>query len=152
MKRLISMLCMALACSVALAAQSSTSDKIERKAERKADRKGEVLVTGCVADKDSRGHYLLSNASANNATAGTTGRDVTATTTTDVTASSYELSGDDIKAHVGQKVEVAGTIDARKSTKLTKKEAKDTTTAAIDTMPAQVLKVRSIRMIASKCQ
>src|SRR5207248_4993222 len=66
MKRMISMLCMAVACSVALAAQSSTSDKIERKAQRKAERKGEVLVTGCVADKDSRGHYLLSNASANN--------------------------------------------------------------------------------------
>lgn len=52
-----------------------------------------MSVTGCVAEKD--GHYMLNNAMM----AGHT------------EASSYDLVGGDLKAHVGHHVEVTGSMD-----------------------------------------
>ena len=62
-----------------------------------------MSVTGCVAAKD--GHYMLDNAMM----AG----DMKAMPAGDMKAMSYHLAGGDLKAHVGHKVEVTGSLAAK---------------------------------------
>ena len=147
MKRLIGATCFAMACSVGVA--FAQYDKPQAPKDQDKSAKGDtVTLTGCVADKDAKGHFMLNNASAAPSSPSST------TTPPTTTASSFILTGGgDLKAHVGHKVEVTGTID--QNAKMSKPS--DTATGTSGTTPdksanAETLKVKSVKMVAETCQ
>ena len=155
MKRLIAMMCVATACTAAaVSAQSSTAmDQDKMKHDKMM--KGTVMVTGCVADKDSMGHYMLNNAMMSSMPAPKTG--------SAAPMMSYMLSGGDLKAHVGHKVEVTGMMEKAKPAKPAKMAKMDKmgdkpATGTMDQdkkamghdTPMQ-LKVTSVKMISASC-
>lgn len=90
---------------------------------------GPVTVTGCVAAGAKAGQYVLNNG----------------TLAGDTTAKSYSLSGGQLKAHVGHKVAVTGTLKAAampKDHKMSKE--------AMAAMPG-VLQVKTVKMVAATC-
>ena len=103
MKRLITAVCCACAIGVAgvAAAQEHQMDKAKMGKMDKGMKS--MSVTGCVAAKD--GHYMLDNAMM----AG----DMKTMPAGDMKATSYHLAGGDLKAHVGHKVEVTGSLAAK---------------------------------------
>ena len=138
MKKVIAMMCMAAACTAAAAgAQSGTTmDKDKMKNDKMM--KGTVMVTGCVADKDSMGHYMLNNAATSAMPATTTG--------SSAPMMSYALSGGDLKPHVGHKVEVTGMVEKAKMDKAGEKKMDGKMMMMSDT-----LKVKSVKMLADTC-
>jgi hypothetical protein len=149
MKRTVSAVCMAMACSVgAVMAQSATTaDKAQMKDHDKM-KNGTVMVTGCVADKDAKGHYMLNNAMM-------AGSDMSSTASASSSqAMSYTLSGGSFKDHVGHKVEVTGTIDHAKMKSGDKATGTSGTTAdTADKMAmSDTLKVKSVKMVSESCQ
>jgi hypothetical protein len=155
MKRLTYATCMAVMLGmVGLGAQQSTTDMAQKDKTAKA---GTVTVTGCVADKDANGKYMLNNArigdtsnSASSAT-GTTG-------STAAETSSYELSGGNLKAHVGHKVEVTGTLQAAKNNARNNPSSSTTATGtagsasnAYGSSNNSVLRVKSVKMVSESC-
>jgi hypothetical protein len=114
-----------------------------------------VTVTGCVQNISStspgggtsRG-FLLSNATLANAAtdAATKGRPSTAT-------ASFLLDGRDgeLKAHVGRKVEVTGTVDAPVETTSEPRGAVTGGTGAKSMDQQQRLHVGTVKMLASNC-
>src|SRR3954468_9422044 len=95
MKRLVMAMCCAVACSVLLsAAQSGTMDKDKMD---KGMKKGTMTVTGCVT-QESNGQFMLTNAMMSGDMKG------------DMKPMSYDLSGGNLKPHIGHKVEVTGTM------------------------------------------
>jgi len=145
MKRLTYATCMAVMLGmVGLAAQTGATDPIQKSKTAKADT---VTVTGCVADKDANGKYMLNNARMGD----TSSTASSATGTTGSTAAetmSYELTGDNLKAHVGHKVEVTGTVQQAKASKKASSAMGSTTNAANN----ETLRVKSVKMISDSCQ
>lgn len=157
MKRVLTTTCMAIVCSAGVAmAQAPAYDKPQ------ADKKiaeNTVIVTGCVADKNVGGQYLLTNAVKSSATAttATTAPPAAAATGTTGTASvapaSFELwGGENLQAHLGHKVEITGTMDKADIDKIGKTEEKKPEMATSEKdVKALKLKVTSVKMIAAVC-
>ena len=103
MKRLMTAVC--CACVLGVASVSAAQEHQMEKGKMGTMGKGmmPMSVTGCVSEKD--GHYMLDNAMM----AG----DMKAMPAGDMKATSYHLAGGDLKAHVGHKVEVTGSLDAK---------------------------------------
>ncbi len=139
MKRAIGAICLAAACSVVAVMAQSSMDKDAMKDHDKM-MKGTVMVTGCVGDKDSMGHYML-----NNAMMPSMPSMPDMTTNSAAPMMSYMLSGGDLKPHVGHKVEVTGTMEKAKAAK--KMDAK----MADGKMMSDTLKVKSVKMLAASC-
>ncbi|MCA1559078.1 MAG: hypothetical protein LC804_01995 [Acidobacteria bacterium] len=125
-----------------------------------------VTVTGCVADKNPAGQFLLTNAIKSDATAiakdtAATPPPTAATGTTGTTTSiprpmSYELwGGENLQAHLGHKVEITGTMDKAEFDRIGKPEDKKHETGAMATSEKDVkglkLKVTSVKMISAVC-
>ena len=150
MKRWMTAVCCACALgtigvAAAQADKMGQSDKMSKMDKMSSGAKPTV-VTGCVAE--SGGHYLLNNAM----TAG------------DTKAMTYDLTGGDLKAHVGHKVEVTGTRDSKMGKMSKDKMAGDKMAndkmggdkmMASDKMAAAdahaALTVTSVKMIAATC-
>src|SRR5579872_6215596 len=84
---LMAMCCACLMGATGLAQMSTDKDKMANDTMGKS-----ITVTGCVAAGSESGHYILTNGMM----AG------------DATGKSYDLTGGQLKAHVGHKVEVTG--------------------------------------------
>lgn len=95
MKRLMTAVCCACLMTGAAAAQTS----LDKKDKMDKDKMGKpMMVTGCVAAGTEAGHYMLTNGMMAGDTMG----------------KSYDLMGGELKAHVGHKVEITGTMDDKK--------------------------------------
>jgi hypothetical protein len=133
MKRVLTATCFAMACAVGLAAQQTTgtAGTTGTTDDQSGQQRGPRTVTGCLRAGDTAGTYMLTDIQMGNrtgdTTAGagstTTGGGTTATTGSATTAEGQRgqmptsvmlnpESGVDLKAHVGHKVEVTGTMAA----------------------------------------
>lgn len=144
MKQLITAVCMAAFVSSAAAAQEHKGDQHKMG----KDKMGKTItVTGCVGAGKDADHFTLTDA----------------VMTGEKTGKSYDLMGGDLKAHLGHKVAITGTLDtmtmagkdkmAMGKDKMPMKKgehgmAKDKTAA---TEPHTMLHVTSIKMIAASC-
>jgi len=140
MKRLMTAMCCACLMGSAAAAQTSM-DKMDKDKMGKDKMSKPMMVTGCVAAGSESGHYMLTNGMM----AG------------DTTGKSYDLMGGELKAHVGHKVEVTGTMDDGKmmgKDKMMSKGKMDKDKMDKDKMTMSdhmALKVKSVKMIAATC-
>ncbi len=108
---------------------AAASDRVAPAAPAVQTKTGPITVTGCVAAGAKAGQYVLNNG----------------TLAGDATAKSYSLSGGQLKAHVGHKVAVTGTLKAAampKDHKMSKE--------AMAAMPG-VLQVKTVKMVAATC-
>ena len=144
MKRLM-MTAVCCACFVggAAAAQDKMMDK-DKMSKDKMDKP--MMVTGCVAAGSETGHFMLTNGMMAGDTMG----------------KSYNLMGGELKAHVGHKVEVTGTMGDGKmmgKDKMMSKDKMDKDKMAKDTMAKDTmamsemhtLNVKSVKMLAATC-
>jgi hypothetical protein len=147
MKRLMMALCCVCAVAAVSAAQTTPTEKPDKgKMTDTAAKKGTVTVTGCVAAGTEPGHYMLNDATKEGDPAG-------------APMASYALMGGELKPHVGHKVAVTGTMDAKSAMGAMGKGgmAKDTMpkeTMSKDTMAkekAMTVNVKSLKMIAATC-
>lgn len=102
----------ALMCSAALSAQSTMDKDKGEMGKDKMAKGGMMTVTGCVAQGADATHFKLTNAMASSMPMGK--MDSGAMKSDDAKAGemSYALDGgDNLKAHLGHKVEVSGTMD-----------------------------------------
>lgn len=102
----------------------------------------EMKVTGCVAQGNESGHYMLTDAmpSGDAMKKDTMKHD-------DMKSMSYALMGGDLKMHVGHKVEVTGaTTDSAM-----KDAAAPNPANGKDTTDMHMLTVKSVRMISATC-
>ena len=144
----------ALGCTVTLSAQAVSADK--DKADQ-ARMNSPVTVTGCVANGNEAGHYVLTNAVLAPEKAAATS--ATSTPSIDKTASmatgtSYALKGDKLEGHVGHKVEVTGTTwqeTATSSTEIAKSKDTSSPTSAGSTSPQTTLDVTTVKMLSTTC-
>lgn len=167
MKRTLSIVCVAtITSTAALLAQTGSMGKTEPK---KMVKDGTEIVTGCLADKNSAGHYILNNAmmSGPTATAGMSGGAMAEKDkgmAGDHKMMAYELSGGgDLKKHIGHKMEVTGTVDNSSMEKATNKTGKmdqmgdmNKDKMGKDQMATghdmgMRLKVKSVRMLSDTC-
>ena len=143
MKRVMTAACCAMALSVApLSAQNGTMDKDKM---GKRTKGGTVMMTGCVAD-GTGGHYMLTNAMM----AG----DMKGQMKDEMKPMSYGLTGGDLKAHVGHKVEVTGTMAPDKMMKGGRMDKMDKGTMDKDKMSGDVhgaITVKSVKMLSATC-
>ena len=128
MKRVLTATCFAMACAVGLAAQQTTGTAGTTQ-DQSGQARGPRTVTGCLRAGDTAGTYMLTDIQMGNrsgdTTAGgggstTTGGGTTATTgSTTAEGQRGQMptsvmlnpeSGVDLKAHVGHKIEVTGTM------------------------------------------
>ena len=123
MKRVMTAVC--CACVLGAAGLSAQADKKMDKMDKGMK---SMTVTGCVAEKD--GHFMLNNAMM----AG------------DTKTMAYDLMGGDLKAHVGHKVEVMGSTDA----KMMDKGKMDKDKMGMSDMHG-TLHVKSVKMISATC-
>jgi hypothetical protein len=143
LKSAVTMTCCAMAMAVAsLSAQSGSMDKMDKGQMDKGMKSGTVMVTGCVAD-GSGGHYMLNNAMM----AG----DMKGQMKEDMKPMSYALTGGNLKAHVGHKVEVTGTMAPDRMTKEGKMDKMDKMDK--DKMAGEMhgINVKSVKMISASC-
>ncbi len=141
MKRLMTAVC--CACVLGAAGLSAQADKKMDKMDKMDKGMKSMTVTGCVAEKD--GHYMLNHAMM----AG------------ESKAMAYDLMGGELKAHVGHKVEVTGSADAKKMGKMDEKMDKKMDKMDKDKMMEKdkmgmsemhgTLHVQSVKMIAATC-
>jgi len=138
MKRVLYASVIAMACTIAVAAQGGAAGQSKEKKEPAMgkDAAKTVTVTGCVAE--SGGKYMLNNA-----------------TTADAAGApmSYALSGGSPKPHVGHKVEVEGTIKAAAAGKDSMKKdsmSKDKM-GKEDMATGGTLTVKGLKMVAATC-
>jgi len=115
-----------------------------------------VAVTGCVAEGSS-GTFMLNNAmmshdiKSGTSTSGTTPPTTSGTPSNSSMTSSYTLvGGENLKAHVGHKVEVTGTMGTSGSGASTSGTAGTTGTTGTG-MKAQELRVQSVKMVSATC-
>jgi hypothetical protein len=145
----------AVGCTVALSAQAVSVDK------DKADQtrmNSPVTVTGCVANGNEAGHYVLTNAvlapeKASAATGATSAPSIDKTASM-AAGTSYALKGDKLEGHVGHKVEVTGTTWQEKATSTTEiANSKDTSspTSAGSPSPQTTLDVKTVKMLSTTC-
>ncbi len=123
MKRMITMLAIAGLCSTgAVLAAQAPATPAKKEAPAKADKMAKepkaapATYTGCVAAGTKANSYVLNDATATGSTA----------------KENYDLKGGALKAHVGHKVEITGTV----------------------TKPATgnaVLSVKKVKMVAASC-
>ena len=103
-----------------------------------------VMVTGCVAE--SGGMYMLDHAMM--------GADMKKMKKDDMSANSkmmsYGLMGGELKAHVGHKVEVTGTM-APSDMAHSKMDEGNMHKDSMGTMKAGTLNVKSVKMISATC-
>ena len=145
MKRLMTAVC--CACVLGVAGMSAAQD--DKMAKGKMDTMGKGMmpmsVTGCVAEKD--GHYMLDNAMM----AG----DMKAMHTGDAKAMSYHLTGGALKAHVGHKVEITGSMDPKMGAMGKGKMMDKDKMMGKDKMETSdthgTLTVKSVKMISTSC-
>ena len=142
MKRQIAAMCVAAACSVAVvAAQGSTSkggmDKMDKMP------KGTVKVTGCVAAGSMADHFMLSHAEMSHDAMGKDKMAMDHGKMAGDPMMSYALVGGDLRAHVGHKVEVTGSVQ----TTMTGAPSASASGAA----SAPMFKVESVKMVAASC-
>ncbi len=145
MTRLMTAMCCACVLGVSgiATAQTGTAGKMDKDMMSK-----EMKVTGCVAQSGGdMGHYMLNNAMMAD-TAGM--KKDSMPMKGDMKAMSYMLMGGDLKAHVGHKVEVTGTMaDSKMDAPSKDKMAKDPMAKGM--ADAQTLTVKSVKMIAATC-
>lgn len=161
MNRTFATMSFAIACSVAaVIAQSYPTTAPDKGQMDKKD--GTVTVTGCVAQGDTEGQYKLTNAMVSDATtkdkektsseaatpAGTSGAKPDAGMTI-----SYDLvGGDNLKAHLGHKIEVTGTTDPmHKIDKMSDTGKMDKDKMAHKDMKGGKLTLKSFKMLSAVC-
>ena len=140
MKRLMTAVCCACLMGAAAAAQTGSTDKMGKDKMAKDKMGKPMMVTGCVAAGSIADHYMLTNGMM----AG------------DTTGKSYDLMGGELKAHVGHKVEITGTMDDGKmKDKMMSKDKMDKDKMSKDKMGMaethSALHVASVKMIAATC-
>ena len=136
MKRLMTAVC----CACVLGAAGLSATQADKKMDKMDKGMKSMTVTGCVAEKD--GHYMLNNAMM----AG------------DSKATAYDLTGGELKAHVGHKVEVTGSTDAKMmdkmdkmdKDKMSKDKMMDKDKMGMSDMHG-TLQVKSVKMISATC-
>jgi hypothetical protein len=132
MKRLMTAVC----CACVLGAAGLSAAQADKKMDKMDKGMKSMTVTGCVAEKD--GHYMLNNAMM----AG------------DGKAMAYDLTGGELKAHVGHKVEVTGSTDSKMMDK-GKMDKMDKDKMSKDKMGMSdvhgTLNVKSVKMISATC-
>jgi hypothetical protein len=152
MKKLMMVLCCVCAVAAVPAAQTATPEKTDKMAPKAGTTKGAMTVTGCVAAGSAADQYMLTNVVKSGETGG--GQTVT-----------YSLMGGELKPHVGHKVAVTGTMDAKAGKGAMAKDAtagaaasKDATAAkdsmaksADKAMAHDTLHVTSVKMVAATC-
>jgi len=138
----------AISCGTLGAAQSTATDQ-----GKMDDKNKTVMVTGCVADE--MGQYTLTNAmTSDDAMAAKSQTPPSAVGTTGSTGVRYGLTGGELKAHVGHKVEVTGTMDATMKTgslETGKTAENDKQTTGSPAATKGTLTVASVKMISSSC-
>lgn len=126
---------------------ATPKEDIAQKATTKA---GELTVSGCVAPGKDEGQFMLTNAMR---AGGKMATDTMPSETKGAHPMSYELvGGTNLKAHVGHKVEVTGSMakmdgDAMPKSGTTAKEKM----AAGHDMQAMKLNVSSVKMVSATC-
>ncbi len=147
LKSVVMTTCCAMAMAVAgLSAQSGSmgKDKMDKGKMDKGTKSGTVMVTGCVADAPG-GHYMLNNAMMSG--------DMKSKVKEDMKPMSYALMGGNLKAHVGHKVEVTGTMAPDKMMKDGKME-KGMDKMDKDKMSGEMhsgINVKSVKMLSAAC-
>ena len=140
MKRLMTAVC----CACVLGAAGLSAAQADKKMDKMDKGMKSMTVTGCVAEK--HGHYMLNSAMM----AG------------DSKSMTYELTGGELKAHVGHKVEVTGSTDAKlmekgkmdkdkmSKDKMMEKDKMDKDKMGMSDMHG-TLNVKSVKMISATC-
>ena len=164
MKTAVTTLCMAMALGAAAAgaAQSGAMDKdqMDGKGTMKG---GQMTMSGCVAAGKESGHYMLNNAMMMDK--GMMDKDKGMMKEPGMAGGhmmSYELVGGDMKAHMGHKVEVTGTMsksdmDRMMKMKKTNGMEKDKMDhGKMDKMSDMDMKpmkfnVKSVKMVSASC-
>ncbi len=147
MNRILTAMAMVMCIGGVAAAQSGTMAKGQM--EKGMMKSGAMTVTGCVAAGRGSGHYMLTNAMM----AGMMEKDKMSASDHMM---SYELMGGDVKAHMGHKVEIMGTMSKADMAMMHKMEKstpeKDKMAGMHDkNMKAMKLKVTSVKMLAASC-
>ena len=125
---------------------AKATDEMAKKTTTKA---GEMTVSGCVAEGKDEGQYMLTNATTTSG--GKMAADKMSSDTKGAHMMSYELvGGTNLKAHVGHKVEVTGSMAKMDAMPKTDKMAKDKMSADHD-MQAMKLNVASVKMVSATC-
>lgn len=163
MKRVSAGMCMVVMFTVGtgISAQSGAADRSQT--DKRMMKDGEMTVSGCVSAGKESGQYMLTNAMMmggmmDKETMGkdTMGKDKMKEPTGGHMMS-YELVGDDLKAHVGHRVEVTGTMsrmdmDRMKKMQQMDKMDKDKMQQMSDKdMKPMKLNVKSLKMVSSSC-
>ena len=103
---------------------------------------GSVTVSGCLAEGTPAGHFMLNNAMMIPGAMKKEGAPPMATGDKSMTASYMLMGGENLKAHVGHKVEVTGTFGMAP-----KMDEKSATAKPM----ARELNVQSVKMISATC-
>jgi hypothetical protein len=144
MKRKLMLLALcAVSCSVCVAAQSITTDTNKAPKGRTGDT---LIVIGCVDDGGESGSYMLTNA----VMRGTPKARPTPAPNGGTVGIRYTLIGPELQAHVGQKVEVTGSMEPsmnKRPTNSSKNDKAATTARAMN----GTLTVTSLKMISPTC-
>ena len=143
MRRLMSTFCLAAACFVAAAGAQSASAPAGQ-AEKKMDTA--VTATGCVAAGAVTGQYTLTDA-----TLAPSAMDEMppATDKMSAPAATYTLKGgDDLKPHLGHKVQVTGTLA---KPEMSKEKMPTTDAPKADKMITGTLNVTAVKMVSATC-
>lgn len=194
MKRLLTATCLAMACAVGLGAQQTTGTSGTTADQGGQGRGGPRTVTGCLRAGDTAGTYMLTDiqmGERSGDTAGTTaGTSTTSGSTTTSGTSGMSATGGqrgqmptslmlnpessvDLKAHVGHKIEVTGTMagggrrggdttttsgstsggtmTGGSTTSGSTTSSEQSTTGAGQRAGTRTLNVTSVRMIAESC-
>ena len=142
---------MAVCCSGVLGvsgmamAQAGNADKMHKEMGKA------VKVTGCVAQGSDMNHFMLNNAMMSGDMMKSDAMKKDPMMKDDMKPMSYALSGGALKAHIGHKVEVTGSMAAEP---IAKKDAMQKTNMDKDKdmMAAMhTLNVTSVKMIAATC-
>ena len=137
--------------AVTLAAQGNPTDKADTSAN---PAKTSVTVTGCVTAGTEAGHFVLTNAAlVPAATMAPTGTSGVVAPAAAAAATSYALTGSDLKAHLGHNVEVTGTTSQHDAKAATAAPAAQPSAAvpAAASAPDATLDVKTLKMIAATC-
>ena len=171
MKRTIAVMCVTLACNAGASVFAQMPK--EQMGKKPMMKDHEMTVSGCVAAGKDAGEYMLTSAMMMGAADHQMGKDPMnkdqmgkdhmtkpATSGEHMAMSgehmmSYQLVGGDLKAHLGHKVEVMGTMsrmDMERMGKMDKMDQMAKDKAMSDkAMKAMKLNVTSVKMIAATC-
>jgi len=157
--KLLTAICVATVFNVgpSLSAQSGAMDK-DQMDKKGMMQDGQMTVSGCVAAGNAPGQYMLTNAMMMGDMMNKAMMDKDKMKEPGMTVGymmSYELVGGDLKAHMGHKVEVTGTMSKMdmdrmgKMDKMTRME-RDKMMSEKDMKPMR-LNVKSIKMDSANC-